>query len=1178
MSNSSSPNPCVTRRTLVEYCNGSLAKDQIASCEQHLLICLSCQQVLSEILDSHSRPLWPAAENSSHTGTTSHNTERRSLSTPFDGRDLRSTAPTKSDDQNSEPQSRIKDFQLVSSPSMRAAGHEPESDPTKADAVPTQSPLPQTTPALKLWRKFTTSSSDTEPEFTHVGRYRIDRQLGKGGFGRVFLAVDEKLKRPVALKIPHQRFMRSSEKRDLILIEAETLANLDHPAIVPVYDVSSSQEAPLFLVSKLIEGQSLADRLQQSTFHPLDAARLIARIADALHYAHECGVIHRDIKPHNILLDKEGQAYLTDFGLAWRTAAQPQTTRRSGTPAYMSPEQVRQLEAHLDRRTDIYSLGAVLVDMMMESRRTELATTSAEDPASPFNSNDSLSPQVKRLAAQLDLKRKQWLDAGHAQGLEAICRKAIAEVPEHRYSSAAELANDLRRYAESHDSIACIPADVVGQDGPRLLAGDSSCPSHTTETLSTSQQSLVRSKRLRRVCSAVGLLVVVAALSSIAFRNQRVHPLVERVLTSTSQNFEENYLAWQAAGMPDLRQLDAECESNVDDRKVRARLATLGSHPEYMPWAVKQLLDSKIGDLPMFIVALTNHKAEIVDRMWWVVLQSDLEQLNQRFNAASYLAAACPADENWQDLKYQRAVASMLMSEGSGLLTERARMLWPVRREIVAGICTMMQSSSREILTIKGEERGRAFDVWELLAADDPDLMAELIVESSPFAFKSLLSRIKTMSMRDELIEPLRQRVQQDRSDLQQKANSPFIRQHLAGLALVTLDHPQDYWKFFRHTFNPASSQYGVTVAKSYGVTTKLLINRLKELNGLKPEKPWKGTQVERLFDVRLSERRLLFLALAQFSRSDATEEDREELVQCLGELCRSETDPGTRAVAELLLKAWGEEEILQGIKLEYGESCNKLAADRPDWYINPVGQCMIRVQKTESIPYSFVIGSHEVSRRQFKEFLKQAGKESGIRWDNTAGAAGVSDECPQCGLSWFDCAAFCNWLSRKENLETCYEANADGLYAEGMSYKKHWRKCNGYRLPTMEEWEYSARAGVTTQATYGNGTYMLDRFAHWANTSKQQAQPVGMLRPNALGLFDIHGNAREWLLTERLTQANVDSIKDDLAETAGGSFLSRDPCELNFGYVIPYPANSRVVDAGFRIARCLTEESPDLP
>ncbi len=277
-------------------------------------------------------------------------------------------------------------------------------------------------------------SEPPEPLPKSVARYEVVKLLGKGSFGRVYLARDPELQRLVAVKVSRGDLFSSGKSIARFKSEARKVAQLGkHPGIVTVHDIGQENDQ-CYIVMDYVEGGTLADRkiVKQLSFGEI--ADLIAQVADAIHFAHTKGLVHRDIKPANILLDGNGTPNVADFGLAVHETEQSSKRGEiSGTLCYMSPEQAQGRADHLDGRTDIWSLGATLYELLTQRR--------------PFSADtqENLIDQIVRR----DAKPPRQINDAIPEPLEEVCLKALSKEPSDRHSTAHDFAKALRRAART---------------------------------------------------------------------------------------------------------------------------------------------------------------------------------------------------------------------------------------------------------------------------------------------------------------------------------------------------------------------------------------------------------------------------------------------------------------------------------------------------------------------------------------------------------------------------------------------------------------------------------------------------------------------------------------------------------------------------------------------------------
>ena len=314
-----------------------------------------------------------------------------------------------------------------------------------------------------------------------------------------------------------------------------------------------------------------------------------------------------------------------------------------------------------------------------------------------------------------------------------------------------------------------------------------------------------------------------------------------------------------------------------------------------------------------------------------------------------------------------------------------------------------------------------------------------------------------------------------------------------------------------------------------------------------------------------------------------------------LREMYRNDPDAGIHGAAEWTLRRWKQKEKLAAIDVEL-----KKLKDRDDrrWYVNSEVQTLVVIEgpvefsmgsplsepdrnsgetpHRQPINRRFAIATKEVTVEQYQRFLKENPKIARQEIDRYS----PEPTGPMNGVTWYEAAAYCNWLSQQEGLATCYEPNDEGEYAEVMKIVPDALEQPGYRLPTEAEWEYACRAGAVTSRYYGRSVKLLGKYAWYSQNSQARAWPCGKLLPNELGLFDMLGNVYEWCQEQyyRYPEGEGNTTTDDMTILVsinekiprllrGGSFSSR-PASVRSEYRYGYAPALRINNDGFRLAR----------
>ncbi|HET7479837.1 MAG TPA: Stk1 family PASTA domain-containing Ser/Thr kinase [Rubrobacteraceae bacterium] len=326
-------------------------------------------------------------------------------------------------------------------------------------------------------------------------RYRIVRELGSGGMAEVYLAHDDVLDRDVALKVMSGRYADDDEFVERFRREAQSAAALSHPNIVSIYDRGASEDGTYYIAMEYLPGGTLKDRiLKRGALQPRTAAAVTMQIAEALQVAHKHGVIHRDIKPHNILITESGDLKVTDFGIARAASSSTMTKTGSilGTAHYISPEQA--MGEHVGPASDLYSLGVVLYEMLTG----EL----------PYDADTPIGIAMKHVNGHL--RPPKAMDPSIPDGINAITVRLLAKDPMDRYGSAAELIEDLERFIAGRQPASATTQMMAAQTTAQTLYAPTRVgppPSRIPE----------RRKERRSIAPLLLILLALALLAPVAY-------------------------------------------------------------------------------------------------------------------------------------------------------------------------------------------------------------------------------------------------------------------------------------------------------------------------------------------------------------------------------------------------------------------------------------------------------------------------------------------------------------------------------------------------------------------------------------------------------------------------------------------------------------------------------------
>jgi formylglycine-generating enzyme required for sulfatase activity/predicted Ser/Thr protein kinase len=908
-------------------------------------------------------------------------------------------------------------------------------------------------------------------------RFELERVLGQGAFGTVYLARDPRLDRRVAIKVAKTGLLNSQGDIDRFNREARAAASLRHPNIVPVYEVGQIKGAT-YIVYEFIEGRTLKALMKErGAMQPAEAVELMTCLARALDYAHCNAIIHRDIKPDNILIDPDGQPHIADFGLARNQEKDATRTREGtlmGTPAYMSPEQASGQVSKIDHRSDIWSLGIIL-DEMLTGRRAFSGTV----------------VEVLTAVQTQPVKAIRTVNANLPIDLETICLKCVDGDPQQRFQSAGDLADELTlwsggepitlrriswgerltRWVKRNPLVAMLLATIF-----LTLTAGAAVSSWFAYQATNRANELVKERDAR---AGVQLTTVLKAESGA------VRPLLDGL---------EDY-------KDDMNLLERLQDDNmfgpVREQRRRAMLVRrFTSDGERRSAESKRLADwlLDVQDVDEFLVVrdeLAVDQTTLSDDLW-AKLGDSTQGYDRRLRAAVALAAYEASSNKWPE--HAEAVKSTLLAD-TLQVSQWSNALRPIRDHLLE---PLKQSFKRE------GDRGSAAVALATLYEDSESRLVDLIPDAEPGQLGVLIRTLRDMDRPGDLARRLKRTYPESATDERRDTEDRQRANHVVAL----LEAGQ---LVLAKNELAMPSRNGV---RSY------VIHRasLAKLN------------TDTLFRFLRTETaphllRTAILALAGYGESDIGHLERNDRTAELLRLYHRHPDAGVHASIAYLLRKWERPELDEANKalqsLQWPTDDRRWHHSRsgivfsifrnsPAFLMgSPDGENFPAPPEeklhSRKIGRSFAISMHEITVGQFRAF------KDNRKWDGS----NITDNHPANHVNWWDAAHFCNQLSQSEDMPEsglCYLQST----VDKAAWNAHPDVVNrfAYRLPTSAEWEYAARGGTETRRHFGSGTGLLDSYAWTGSRSLTQPKQIGLLLPNQFGLFDSLGNVTEWCQT----------------------------------------------------------------
>jgi formylglycine-generating enzyme required for sulfatase activity len=694
-------------------------------------------------------------------------------------------------------------------------------------------------------------------------------------------------------------------------------------------------------------------------------------------------------------------------------------------------------------------------------------------------------------------------------------------------------------------------------------------------------------------------LVVIALLSLIGWGAYEVqgtlkaHALLDSLLraeTTQVPNIVTDMPRYRRWLNPLLRDAYQEAEANNEPRKqLHTSLALLPVDPGQVDYLYGRLLDATPNDVPVIRDFLAPHKDSLLDKLWAVAEAPEKGKESQRLRSAAAMSMYDPEGERWD--KVREAVANDLVTVPAVYLAVWMDSLRPVRGKLLPALSKVYRDAKR-----RDVERSLATDILADYAADQPAVLADLLMDADEKQFAVIYPKVKEQGEKalTRLTSEIGCKLPSQLPSSDENRETLAKRQANAAVALLRMNQSEKVWPLLKHSPDPRVRSYLIHRLSPLGADARAILKRFNEES-----------------DITI--RRALLLSLGEYSEKDLSPDTRKALLPKVQAIYRTASDPGLHASAEWLLRQWKQEtwlkqmndgwkqdreqrgKRLEGIKLELAKEKEK----SPQWYVNGQGQTMVVIpgpveflmgsppteegrfdyetQHKKRIGRTFALAAKAVTVEQYRRFDKNYQLPPLSTRTANLPVVGTSD-LPVVGTSWHQAAAYCNWLSKEEGIEEdqrCYEIK-DGKVTR---LKANYLSLTGYRLPTESEMEYATRAGALTSRYYGQTEDLLPKYAWYQKNSHVKTWPVGSLKPNDFGLFDMQGNVYTWCQERFMNyppnQGKEIADKEDILSIdnqsgrgwRGGSFV--DPASaVRSSYHDSFLPADRFVNNGFRPAR----------